>query len=110
MGRVVEQQHRKPDPLVKNDNLRFLPIPGPDRPADRVHPRYNILIRTGRTSSRYPNIQNVPKAEGIRYQDQASAGHVLETVSLTGFQTSNLTKQRFIAVKKANPLEMMGNS
>ena len=80
------------------------------RPADRVHPRYNILIRTGRTSSRYPNIQNVPKAEGIRYQYQASAGHVLETVSLTDFQASNLIKQRFITMQKANPLEMMGNS
>ena len=63
MGQVVEQQHRKPDPLVKNDNLRFLPIPGPDRPADRVHPRYNILIRTGRTSSHYPRWGTITSLE-----------------------------------------------
>jgi len=62
-------------------------------PAEsRVHPRYNILIRSGRTSSFEPNIQNVPRTEGIRYQYQASAGHVLITCDYAQIELAALAQ------------------
>ena len=33
---------------------------------DRIYPRYNPFVRTGRTSSSKPNIQNMPRQEGFR--------------------------------------------
>ena len=34
--------------------------------ADRVHPNYNVLVRTGRTSASKPNLQQVPREGGVR--------------------------------------------
>lgn len=31
-----------------------------------IHPRYNSLLETGRTSSYQPNIQNLPRRDGVR--------------------------------------------
>jgi DNA polymerase I-like protein with 3'-5' exonuclease and polymerase domains len=36
------------------------------RQDDRVHPRFTPLVRTGRTSCRGPNLQNLPRKENIR--------------------------------------------
>jgi len=33
---------------------------------DKVHPRYNCLVRTGRTSCTSPNIQQLPREGGVR--------------------------------------------
>ena len=33
---------------------------------DRVHPRFSPILKTGRTSCAGPNIQNVPRKDGIR--------------------------------------------
>jgi DNA polymerase-1 len=35
-------------------------------PDSRVHPRFTPLVRTGRTSCRGPNLQNLPRKENIR--------------------------------------------
>lgn len=43
----------------------------------RVHPRFTPLVKTGRTSCRGPNIQNVPRKENIRGIYLASPGYVL---------------------------------
>lgn len=32
----------------------------------RVHSRFQVIIKTGRTSSSSPNVQNLPRADGIR--------------------------------------------
>jgi len=37
-----------------------------DITTDRVHPRYNLLVNTGRTSCSKPNFQQLPKLGGIR--------------------------------------------
>ncbi len=42
-----------------------------------VHPRYTLLVKTGRTSCRNPNIQGLPRSGGVRECVTASAGHVL---------------------------------
>ena len=44
--------------------------------APFVHPRYNALVRTGRTSCSEPNIQNLPRTGGIREAFVPSPGHV----------------------------------
>ena len=48
--------------------------------ADRVHPRYNVLVRTGRTSCSGPNIQQLPRDGGIRECFIPSPGHVMLAV------------------------------
>ena len=45
--------------------------------GDRVHPRYRVLVKTGRTSSSRPNIQQVPRDGAIRGVYVPSPGHVL---------------------------------
>lgn len=44
---------------------------------DRVHPSFSPLVKTGRTSCREPNIQNVPRDGGLRGIYVAKPGHVL---------------------------------
>lgn len=43
----------------------------------RVHSRFEILLRTGRTSSTSPNVQNLPKEAGLREMYTAPKGKVL---------------------------------
>lgn len=47
-----------------------------DVPGNRVHPRYSLIKRTGRTSCSSPNIQNLPRDSGIRESFVPSAGYV----------------------------------
>jgi len=44
---------------------------------NRVHARYNTLVRTGRTSAQDPPIQQMPRDGGIREQYRAAPGHCL---------------------------------
>jgi DNA polymerase family A len=41
-----------------------------------IHPRYEPLVRTGRTSCTSPNVQNLPREGGFREAFVASPGHV----------------------------------
>lgn len=43
----------------------------------RVHPRFSPLMRTGRTSCQKPNMQNVPREEGVRGMYVPTAGTLL---------------------------------
>lgn len=54
-----------------------------------IHPRYNVLVESGRTSCAEPNIQNLPRAGGIRECFTAAPGvfvaadyHIAELVCL----------------------------
>jgi len=42
----------------------------------RVHPFFNGMVKTGRTSCSGPNIQNIPRKGGIRTIYKAKPGHV----------------------------------
>jgi DNA polymerase I-like protein with 3'-5' exonuclease and polymerase domains len=44
--------------------------------ADRIHPRYTTLVRTGRTSCHGPNIQQLPREGGFREMIVPSPGYV----------------------------------
>jgi len=48
----------------------------PTLKAGRVHPSYSLLKESGRTSSRNPNIQNVPRFGGVRECYVPRSGHV----------------------------------
>ena len=41
-----------------------------------VHPQYSVLMESGRTSSRRPNIQNIPRARGVRESFTPRPGYV----------------------------------
>jgi hypothetical protein len=45
--------------------------------GSRVHPRYSVLKRTGRTSCERPNVQNVPRSGGLRELFVPDPGHLL---------------------------------
>ena len=45
--------------------------------TERVHPRYSVLVRNGRTSSSSPNVQQLPRRAGFRELFRPSAGHYL---------------------------------
>jgi hypothetical protein len=45
--------------------------------ADPIHCRYNVVMETGRTSASGPNMQNPPRAGGIRECFVARPGHAL---------------------------------
>jgi DNA polymerase I-like protein with 3'-5' exonuclease and polymerase domains len=46
-----------------------------DIDSDIVHPRYNLIVNTGRTSCSKPNFQQLPKMGGIREMFRASEGN-----------------------------------
>jgi len=45
--------------------------------SERVHPRYQTLVNTGRTSCSKPNFQNLPRAGEVRSMFKAKEGHTL---------------------------------
>jgi len=47
---------------------------------ERIHPKYTMLKRTGRTSCHGPNLQQIPRGGGIRECYVATPGHRLLTI------------------------------
>jgi len=54
---------------------------------DRLHPRYNSIVNTGRTSCAKPNFQQLPRSGGIRELFVAKPGH---TFIITDYSTLEL--------------------
>jgi len=48
-----------------------------DIDSERIHPRYNSIVNTGRTSCSKPNFQQLPRLGGIREMFRAKKDHVL---------------------------------
>ena len=46
------------------------------RKGEIIHPRYNVLVNTGRTSCSSPNMQNPPRGGGFRELFEAREGYV----------------------------------
>src|SRR5262249_40690961 len=57
---------------------------------DVVYPRYTPLLRTGRTSCSSPNVQQVPRAGGIRELFVATPGHLLMAVDYAAIELRTL--------------------
>jgi DNA polymerase I-like protein with 3'-5' exonuclease and polymerase domains len=60
--------------------------------VDRLHPRYNNLMETGRTSSFGPNIQQLPRAGGIRELFVPREGHVFIDIDYTALELCTLAQ------------------
>jgi len=58
-----------------------------DISSTRIHPRYNLLVNTGRTSCAKPNFQQLPRMGGIREMFKASEGN---TLLITDYSTVEL--------------------
>ncbi len=49
-------------------------------PEGALHPRYEVMVRTGRTACSGPNVQQVPRGGSVRAAFVASPGHLLLAV------------------------------
>ena len=58
--------------------------------SDRIHPKYATVVRTGRTSCRDPNIQQLPRAAGFREMIVASPGHYLLAIDYAAIELRTL--------------------
>lgn len=60
--------------------------------GDRQHPKYNLLVNTGRTSCASPNFQQLPRIGGVRELFQASEGHTLIITDYSAIELSTLSQ------------------
>ena len=58
--------------------------------SDRIHPKYQVLVRTGRTSCSNPNVQQLPKAAGFREMVVASPGYYLFAIDYCAIELATL--------------------
>jgi DNA polymerase-1 len=63
-----------------------------DITSNRVHPRYNLLVNTGRTSCSSPNFQQLPRMGGIREMFGASEGNTLLITDYSAIELSTLAQ------------------
>lgn len=57
-----------------------------------IHPRYNSLVETGRTSSYQPNIQNLPRRDGVRECFVPRPGHVFISADYASLELAALAQ------------------
>ena len=60
--------------------------------GDRVHPRYNAIRNTGRTSCSRPNFQQLPREGGIRNLFKAKEGHTFIITDYSSIELSTLAQ------------------
>lgn len=58
----------------------------------RIHTRFENYLKTGRTSSSKPNIQNVPGSDGIRGMYIPSDGHLLASIDYSQLELCSLAE------------------
>jgi hypothetical protein len=58
----------------------------------RVHARFNIMVKTGRTSSTGPNMQNLPSKDGIRELFTVPNGMVLVSIDYNQLELCSLAQ------------------
>lgn len=60
--------------------------------SSTIHPKYNILVNTGRTSCSKPNFQQLPRAGGIREMFIARPGKVLLITDYSTLELATLSQ------------------
>ncbi|MAV64732.1 MAG: hypothetical protein CMG00_06030 [Candidatus Marinimicrobia bacterium] len=60
--------------------------------GNRVHPRYNVIRNTGRTSCSKPNFQQLPREGGIRNLFKAKKGHTFIITDYSSIELSTLAQ------------------
>ena len=61
--------------------------------SDRIQPRYNVLVKTGRSSSSKPNFQQIPKDARFRSLFVAAPGHQLVTIDFAAIELRTLAAE-----------------
>lgn len=59
---------------------------------DRVHPQYQYIMNTGRTSCSKPNIQQLPRAPGVRELFIPAKGHVFFDIDYSQLELCTLAQ------------------
>jgi DNA polymerase-1 len=80
-----------------NDYLEFQSIEKAtsfvrDIDSDIVHPRYNLMVNTGRTSCSKPNFQQLPKMGGIREMFKAKEGNTFIITDYSAVELATLSQ------------------
>lgn len=73
----------------------------------RVHPRFMFMVRTGRTSCRGPNLQNLPREPGIREIYCAAKGNVLVSIDYNQLELCSLAQDCYIRFGKSRLGDMI---
>lgn len=63
--------------------------------TDRLHPKYNLLMNTGRTSSFGPNIQQLPRSGGVRELFIPSEGHLFLDIDYSALELCTLAQHLY---------------
>jgi DNA polymerase I-like protein with 3'-5' exonuclease and polymerase domains len=63
-----------------------------DLEGERQHPRYNLLVNTGRTSCSSPNFQQLPKMGGIREMFKAEEGKTFIITDYSAVELATLSQ------------------
>lgn len=72
------------------EETKSLQLLGNLQGVDEVHPQYDVIKKTGRTSSYDPNIQQVPKESWFRSLFIARPGHALVTLDFSAIELRTL--------------------
>ena len=67
----------------------------------RLHPRYNSLVNTGRTSCSNPNAQQLPNKGGIKELFIPKEGHLFVEVDYNALEMATLSQVLFTRFKKS---------
>jgi DNA polymerase I-like protein with 3'-5' exonuclease and polymerase domains len=73
-----------------------------------IHPRYRVLVRTGRTSCSSPNIQQLPRSSHIREAVVPRAGHLFLMIDYSALELRTLAavcRQRYGFSKLADVIK-----
>ena len=60
--------------------------------TEKVHPDYNLLVNTGRTSCSKPNFQQLPKIGGVREMFVAEKGYTFGIVDYSAIELATLSQ------------------
>lgn len=58
--------------------------------AEKIHPRYTVTVRTGRTSCRSPNVQQLPRSGGFREMVVPSPEHYFIAIDYSAIELRTL--------------------
>lgn len=76
-------------------------------PDGRVHTRFENYLRTGRTSSSRPNIQNVPGSDGMRSMYIPKAGHYMGSIDYSQLELCSLAQHCYTVFGKSRMRELI---
>jgi DNA polymerase I-like protein with 3'-5' exonuclease and polymerase domains len=76
-------------------------------PDGRVHTRFENYLRTGRTSSAKPNIQNVPGSDGIRAMYIPKSGHYMASIDYSQLELCSLAQHCYTVLGKSRMRELI---